>query len=522
MRTPGGRPICCSSRMGLTGPISRCGQATRRGRLLVGPAGIVRPIRGCVIMASYNERSAIVPVLAEIDEAARALASSGIELSVLLVDDLSPDGTAGVAAGVAKQLGLDFSVLQGDRHGVGHTILRGFAHALADPDLDFLVTLDADGQHDGRQIPDLVRANLGSRQRDDDRLALDRAVAPRPARAGTATALSRTGNTMVRGVTGLRGVHDATTSFRVYTREVAQLLRPEALRVEGYGFLATRSSPSPVRTAADRRGADHLARPRYQRDGQAHPHGHGRLHPQPADGAPPGAARSGVAGAPTRPSGSSGGRATVAGRPAESTFGAAEELHNLASADRFLDWMHSEVAPYLGDRVVEVGAGLGSMTRRLAGGGWRGRRVRACRQPVRRSRRAHGRPANVVALQQTSQQLLPAARRHLRLCGLRQRARAHPRRRRRAADRPRAARSRRRPGHLRTGDGCAVRQPGLQVRSLPALRQGAPAFGGRAGGLRHRPAALPRGRRRRAVLGAVPAAQPGVARPAVRRSCSTR
>src|SRR5215831_13455943 len=109
-------------------------------------------MRGCVVMASYNERRAIVPVLAEIEEAARALAPSGIELAVLLVDDQSPDGTADAARDAARQLGLNLEVLPGDRHGVGHAMLRGFAHALRDPDVEFVVTLDADGQHDGRQI----------------------------------------------------------------------------------------------------------------------------------------------------------------------------------------------------------------------------------------------------------------------------------------------------------------------------------------------------------------------------------
>ena len=93
---------------------------------------------------------------------------------------------------------------------------------------------------------------------------------------------------------------------------------------------------------------------------------------------------------------------------AESTFGAAEELHNLASADRFLDWTHDEVAPYLGDRVVEVGAGLGSMTRRLAGGGLP-REVVALEPAANLFDDLVERTAdltNVVALQQTSQQLL--------------------------------------------------------------------------------------------------------------------
>lgn len=188
-------------------------------------------------MASYNEHRAIAPVLAEIEEAARALAPSGITLSVLLVDDTSPDGTAQVATATAQQLGLTFDVLIGERRGIGHAMLRGLNHALLDDGLDFIVTLDADGQHDGRQIPDLVRANLAR--------GSGMTIGSRWTRGGSSpgtswyrSTLSRTGNAMARGITGLRGVRDATTSFRVYTPEVARLLKPEHLRVEGYGFFS--------------------------------------------------------------------------------------------------------------------------------------------------------------------------------------------------------------------------------------------------------------------------------------------
>ena len=47
-------------------------------------------LRGCIVMVSYNEASAISPVLAEIEEAASVLSRSGISLDVLLVDDRSP------------------------------------------------------------------------------------------------------------------------------------------------------------------------------------------------------------------------------------------------------------------------------------------------------------------------------------------------------------------------------------------------------------------------------------------------
>ena len=50
-------------------------------------------MHGVVVLATYNEAGSIGAVLAEINEAAIVLARSGIALSVLIVDDHSPDDT---------------------------------------------------------------------------------------------------------------------------------------------------------------------------------------------------------------------------------------------------------------------------------------------------------------------------------------------------------------------------------------------------------------------------------------------
>jgi SAM-dependent methyltransferase len=49
-----------------------------------------------------------------------------------------------------------------------------------------------------------------------------------------------------------------------------------------------------------------------------------------------------------------------------SDFGAASDLERLGTADRFFGWTLDEFRPYLHGRVLEVGAGLGTITRKLA------------------------------------------------------------------------------------------------------------------------------------------------------------
>src|SRR5512141_1784772 len=105
-------------------------------------------LHGTVVLATYNSGASVGPVLAELEEAAAVLRRSGIELDVLLVDDSSPDNTAGIAIDEAARLGLKINVLSGSHLGVGRSQLAGFEHLLQLGGRDFFVTLDPDGHHD--------------------------------------------------------------------------------------------------------------------------------------------------------------------------------------------------------------------------------------------------------------------------------------------------------------------------------------------------------------------------------------
>lgn len=321
-------------------------------------------MHGRVVLVSYNEASSIGPVLAEIDEAATVLRRSGIHLDVLLVDDGSPDRTAEVARETASALGLSLEVISGQPQGPGRAFLRGFDHALRAGALDFIVTLDSDGQHDGRQIPDLVRRfcargsgmTIGSRWTRGGRS---------PGTSASRTALSVVGNALIRFVTGLRGVRDATTSFRVIHPDAVALFEPSDLYVNGYGFFSSFA----VLTQAQGFSIDEVPitfRPRYSgvskltfraaveflknlfvlreearrlrrehlRDQTAWAQRSPRFQNQNASG--------------------------------NQVYGAMAELESLADAHRFFDWIVSELSPALGKSVLEVGAGIGTISQRLA------------------------------------------------------------------------------------------------------------------------------------------------------------
>ena len=195
------------------------------------------PLKCTIMMATYNEAGSIPFVLAEVAEAVDKLIRSEISCKVLLVDDKSPDNTAGIALAECKRLGVDLEILSGNKQGLGQAVLRGFAHGLLDAP-DFFVTLDADGQHDARQMPDLIRAYLAS---NADIMIGSRWTlgGSSPGTTAVRSLLSRSGNQLFQIITGTRGVQDATTSFRVIRSEVARKFNPEHLTVTGYAFFSS-------------------------------------------------------------------------------------------------------------------------------------------------------------------------------------------------------------------------------------------------------------------------------------------
>jgi dolichol-phosphate mannosyltransferase len=334
------------------------------------------------MLATYNEAANIDFVLDEVAQAATRLARRGVTLAVLLVDDASPDRTADLAATAAAQHGLRLRLVTGRKEGLGAAYVRGLRAAtdaapgpLGDSrPADFIVALDADRQHDARQIPSLVEAFLttgagvliGSRWTRGGHS---------PGTGPVRTALSRAGNLAFRAVTGTRGVRDATTSFRVIDPAVAVAFDASGLRVSGYAFFSSfvavaqasgalvAESPITFRprgggqsklTAGDgieffrnlltiRRTVRRISAERAGRRRSDHP------APVPA----PWAARQGSAWA--------------------ASFGASAELAHLGMARRFVRWVVDELDAGLGDpagdggaeRILHVGAGIGTFTREL-------------------------------------------------------------------------------------------------------------------------------------------------------------
>ena len=127
---------------------------------------------------------------------------------ILVVDDGSRDGTAGVA----RQLGARVHAFAGNR-GKGHALLAGFA--LLRSGFDTVATLDADGQHPPECLPDFVRAAEAGAD----------LVLGRRARTPDMPASRRFANAFSSGwATGLAGqrVSDSQCGYRLHGRALLE------------------------------------------------------------------------------------------------------------------------------------------------------------------------------------------------------------------------------------------------------------------------------------------------------------
>ena len=191
--------------------------------------------KGIILLATLGERQTIRYVLEEVAESIRTLAASQHQLEVLIVDDSRDTEFNDHVAEVFGVLGIRGKVIDGPHRGLGAAILHGFDAALQDQDVSYVVNLDADGQHDARQMPDLVRSHfvtnslitIGSRWTHGGSA---------PGLTWKRMILSRVSAIMLHRVGVPSAIKDPTTSFRVYSRQALELSCREVIDFSGYAF----------------------------------------------------------------------------------------------------------------------------------------------------------------------------------------------------------------------------------------------------------------------------------------------
>jgi dolichol-phosphate mannosyltransferase len=181
-------------------------------------------VSAVVIIPTYNERDNLA-------ELTQRLVSIEIPLDVIFVDDGSPDGTGDLADELARTF-PNISVIHREKKlGFASAVIEGLRAALS-KEYSWVLLMDADLSHDPAAIPTLLEAAkdnelvLGSRYIGGVRVVdweIGRLL------------LSYFANRYAAAITGLP-VHDITTGFRCYRREILQSLDFSKVKASGYGF----------------------------------------------------------------------------------------------------------------------------------------------------------------------------------------------------------------------------------------------------------------------------------------------
>jgi dolichol-phosphate mannosyltransferase len=180
-----------------------------------------------VVLPTYNEAE-------NLEKMVSSLFSLPLNLSVLVVDDNSPDGTGQIADELSKKYPERVRVLhRAGKLGLRSAYLQGFEKAFA-MGTDAVVQMDADFSHDPAVLVEMAR-RLDS---------CDVVIGSRYVKGGSLDsrwplwrkALSAFGNTYARTILQFP-LRDVTTGYRMWTRKALQGIPLERIRSSGYVFL---------------------------------------------------------------------------------------------------------------------------------------------------------------------------------------------------------------------------------------------------------------------------------------------
>lgn len=180
-----------------------------------------------VIIPTYNERENIEAII-------RAVFSLEKFFHILIIDDNSPDGTAGIVKSLQQEFpDRLFIIERTGKLGLGTAYIAGFKWCIARR-YDYIFEMDADFSHDPEDLPRLYEACAcgGADVAVGSRYITGVNVVNWPM---SRILMSYFASKYVRIVTRLP-VRDTTAGFVCYRREVLETIELDKIRFKGYAF----------------------------------------------------------------------------------------------------------------------------------------------------------------------------------------------------------------------------------------------------------------------------------------------
>jgi dolichol-phosphate mannosyltransferase len=183
-------------------------------------------MKPAVMLPTYNEAGNLRKLTESILRAAP-------EMTVVVVDDESPDGTGRIADELARASDRVRVIHRREKRGRGYAGAEGLRYCVAQG-FDPILEMDADFSHDPFYLPEFLAAS-----REWDIVIGSRSVPGGGARArGLGRRLVTAGAAFyLRTLLGLKGVRDPTSSYRCFRRSVLERIHLETLTSPGPGIV---------------------------------------------------------------------------------------------------------------------------------------------------------------------------------------------------------------------------------------------------------------------------------------------
>ncbi len=181
-----------------------------------------------IILPTYNEAGYISKLLSEISDLSLEL-SEQYDITVLNIDDSSPDGTAALAKNMNL---LNFhQFVNSKKIGLGPAYLSGFHWGLTQ-NFDFFVQMDSDGSHLVSELPKLIQESIN----------YDLVIGTRWMTGGSIANWSK--HRILLSKFGTRYASmalelpfdDLTSGYRILSRNFLNSLDLKSISTRGYGF----------------------------------------------------------------------------------------------------------------------------------------------------------------------------------------------------------------------------------------------------------------------------------------------
>lgn len=183
--------------------------------------------RKVVIIPTYNEKENVEGIV-------RAVRALDGDYHILVIDDGSPDGTAGIVKALQSEFPQQLHLIErAGKSGLGTAYLTGFRWAL-ERGYDYIFEMDADFSHRPEDVPRLYAACAEG--------GADLAVGSRYCNGISVinwpigrVIMSYYASAYVRTVLRLK-VYDTTAGFKCYSRKVLEAIDFDRIKMHGYGF----------------------------------------------------------------------------------------------------------------------------------------------------------------------------------------------------------------------------------------------------------------------------------------------